>query len=121
MKPETRLGSPRRRRLPRRASVAGLLLGSLSASIAAGPASGASSHRASSVVISTTDDPSLGTILVSGTPIYTLRASKVPCSSRCSKIWNTVLLPKHTKHADAGTGVDAAKLGTVRRRGGASR
>ena len=71
-------------------------------------------------MISTTTNPKYGTILVSGTTVYTLKtATTVPCGAKCLKVWPQVLLPKGVKHAKAGSGVDATKLGTVKRRGGA--
>jgi predicted lipoprotein with Yx(FWY)xxD motif len=74
---------------------------------------------ATSVVVSTTKNAKLGTILVSGKTVYTLKASKTSCSTRCSKIWPALMLPKGVAKAKAGTGVSAAKLGTVKRSGGA--
>ena len=61
----------------------------------------------------------LGTILVSGNAVYTLRASKVPCGTECLKIWPEVLLPKGVTTTTAGPGVKATSLGTVTRGGGA--
>jgi len=72
-----------------------------------------------SVVVSTTKNATFGMILVSGKTVYTLKASKTPCSAQCVKIWPELLLPKHVKHAKAGTGVKAAQLGTIRRSSGA--
>ena len=72
-----------------------------------------------SVVISTAKNSKYGTILVSGHTLYTLKPSKVACGAKCLKIWPEVLLPKGVKKATAGTGVSAAKLGTVKRAGGA--
>ena len=107
-----------RRVLPRAAAVA-LALGGLTASIAVADSAGATS-RAKGLVISTTTNPKYGTILVSGTTVYTLKtASKVSCGVKCLKVWPRVLLPKGVKQAKAGGGVDATKLGTVKRRGGA--
>ncbi len=106
-------------RLSLRTAVAALAVGGFSTSVVVSSASAASNHRAKSVVVSTTKNAMLGTILVSGKTVYTLKASKTPCSAQCLKIWPEVLLPKHVKHATAGTGVKAAKLGTIRRSGGA--
>ena len=72
-----------------------------------------------SVVISTAKNSKYGTILVSGHTLYTLKPSKVACGAKCLKIWPEVLLPKGVTKATAGTGVSAAKLGTVKRAGGA--
>jgi predicted lipoprotein with Yx(FWY)xxD motif len=73
---------------------------------------------ASGVVVSTTKNPSVGTILVSGKTVYTLKASKTPCTSACLKIWPPLMLPKGVTKATAGAGVSASKLGTVKRSGG---
>src|ERR1700691_5634367 len=95
-----------------------LAAGVLSASVIAA-ASAISSHQAKSVVISTSKNAKLGTILVSGKTLYTLKASKTTCAAKCLKIWPAVLLPKGATKATAGTGVSAAKLGTVKQAGGA--
>jgi predicted lipoprotein with Yx(FWY)xxD motif len=92
---------------------AALAAGGLSASVAAGAASAATSG-----VVSTTRNAHFGTILVSGNAVYTLKASKVPCGTACLKIWPEVLLPKGVTTTTAGPGVNAAKLGTVTRSGG---
>ncbi len=106
-----------RRILPRAAAVA-LALGGLTLSIVVAGSAGAT-PRAKGVVISTTTDPKYGTILVSGTTVYTLKtAGRVSCGAKCLKVWPQVLLPKGMKQAKAGSGVDASKLGTVKRRGG---
>jgi len=88
-----------------------LALGGLSASAFAVGTAGA----ATGVVISTSKNSQFGTILVSGTPLYTLKASTTPCAAQCVKIWPEVLLPKGVTKAKAGSGVNAAKLGTVKR------
>jgi predicted lipoprotein with Yx(FWY)xxD motif len=93
----------------------GLALGALSASILAQAGADASS----SVVVSTTKTSAHGTILESGKTVYTLKASKTPCTAQCLKIWPAVMLPKGVTKATAGTGVSASKLGTVKRSGGA--
>lgn len=98
-----------------RLAAAVLAVGGLSASaLVGGPAGAATSH-----VISTAKNSQFGTILVSGTALYTLKASNVPCTAQCLKIWTEVLLPKGVTKAKAGTGVNAAKLGTVKRAHGA--
>jgi len=92
-----------------------LALGGLSAStLAVGTASAVTSP-----VISTSQNSQFGTILVSGTALYTLKASKTPCTGQCLKIWPEVLLPKGATKAKAGAGVSVAKLGTVKRAHGA--
>ena len=101
-----------RRLLPRAAAVA-LALGGLTSSIVVADSAGGTTSRAKGLVISTTTNPKYGTILVSGTTVYTLKtASKVPCGAKCLKVWPQVLLPKGVKQAKAGSGVDATKLGT---------
>ncbi|HLN17434.1 MAG TPA: hypothetical protein VK277_11885 [Acidimicrobiales bacterium] len=92
-----------------------LALGGLSASLATTGAAGA----ATSSVISTTKNAKFGTIVVTGKTVYTLKPSKVACTAQCLKTWPEVLLPKGTTKPKAGPGVNAAKLGTVKRSGGA--
>ena len=46
------------------------------------------------VVVSTTVTTKYGTILVSGKTVYTLKASKVPCTARCLKIWPGSCCPR---------------------------
>jgi predicted lipoprotein with Yx(FWY)xxD motif len=74
---------------------------------------------ATSVVISTAKTTKFGTVLVSGKTLYTLKAGKTACGTQCLKIWPEVLLPAGVTAATAGSGVNAAKLGTVMRTGGA--
>ena len=74
---------------------------------------------ATKVVVSTTKNTKLGTILVSGKTVYTLKPSKTACSTACLKIWPALMLPKGVTKATAGKGVSASKLGTVKRNGGA--
>jgi predicted lipoprotein with Yx(FWY)xxD motif len=89
------------------AAVAGLALACV------GVSAGASTTK--SVVISTLTTSKLGTILVSGRTVYTLKPSGPACTATCLKYWPPVLLPKGTTKAKAGAGVNAAKLGTVKR------
>ena len=105
------------RRIPRgRLLSAVLAAGGLSAAlVAAGTPAGAATR----VVVSTSKNATYGTILVSGKTVYTLKASKTSCGTNCLKIWPELLLPKGATKATAGTGVNAAKLGTVKRSGGA--
>ena len=118
MRPKQRAQVSARRVLPRSATVALALAGLTSTVVAADPAVGATS-RAKSLVISTTTNPKYGTILVSRTALYTLKSTtNSPCGVKCLKVWPQVLLPKGVKQAKAGNGVDATKLGTVKRRGG---
>ncbi len=79
----------------------------------------ASSHASKSLVISTDKTSSFGTVLVSGTTLYTLTPSATACTAKCWKIWPELLLPKGVTKATAGAGVVASKLGTIKRAGGA--
>ena len=118
MSPKTRPRDAARRLLPRAAAMA-LALGGLISSVVVAETAGAVSSHAKSLVISTTSNPTYGTILVSGNTLYTLKASRTACGSKCLKVWPEVLLPKGVKKAKAGGGVDATKLGTLKRKGGA--
>jgi predicted lipoprotein with Yx(FWY)xxD motif len=111
-------GSKTRRVQVRRVTAAAVAVLGVSAVILAPDAAHASSHATKSVVISTAKNPKYGTILVSGKTLYTLKPSKVACTAKCLQIWPAVLLPKGVKKPTAGTGVSAAKLGTVKRAGG---
>ena len=63
--------------------------------------------------ISTAKAGKLGTLLVAGQDtVYTLKPSKTACTAKCLKVWPPVQLPSGMTAATAGTGVDAAKLGT---------
>ncbi|HWD24718.1 MAG TPA: hypothetical protein VG368_04585 [Acidimicrobiales bacterium] len=86
--------------------------------VAVGSVGAVGSHAATSLLVSTATSSKLGTILVSGRTLYTLRASKVSCATACLKIWPELVLPKGVKKATAGKGVTASKLGTVTRSGG---
>jgi predicted lipoprotein with Yx(FWY)xxD motif len=119
MNPMKRRRDSAHRVLPRAAAVALAVAGFSSSIVVASSASGATGPRAKSLVISTEQSASNGTILVSGTTVYTLKASKTPCAAKCLKIWPDVLLPRGMKKAKAGSGVNATKLGTVKRKGGA--
>jgi predicted lipoprotein with Yx(FWY)xxD motif len=90
-----------------------LAIGGLSTSVA--PAAAMAETRA---LISTTHNAKLGTILVSGKTVYTLKPSKVPCTAQCLKIWPEVLLPKGVTTTTAGHGVNASRLGAVSGSGG---
>ena len=95
----------------RRIAWALLAIGGLSASILTAGTAGA----ATSVVVSTSKNPKAGTVLVSGNTLYTLKASHIACRSKCLKVWPALLLPTGMTSATAGPGVNAAKLGTVKR------
>lgn len=94
----------------RRMAWALLAVGGLSATVVTAGTAGA----ATSVVVSTSKNAKAGTVLVSGTTLYTLKPSHVACGSKCLKVWPPLLLPAGVTTATAGTGVNAAKLGTVK-------
>jgi predicted lipoprotein with Yx(FWY)xxD motif len=78
-------------------------------------AAAATSSRTASAVASAKTSKQ-GTFLVAdGNAVYTLKPSKKPCDTdaKCLKAWPPVLLPQGVTTATAGSGVDAAKLGTV--------
>jgi predicted lipoprotein with Yx(FWY)xxD motif len=90
-----------------------LAIGGLSTSVALAGAAGAATST-----VSTTKTAKFGTILVSGRTVYTLKPSKVACGAQCLKIWPEVLLPKGVTTTTAGSGVSAARLGTINGTGG---
>jgi predicted lipoprotein with Yx(FWY)xxD motif len=92
-----------------------LAIGGFSVTALATEAAGAPSG----VTISTAKNAKLGTILVSGKTVYTLKAGKTSCGAKCLKTWPEVLLPAGATSAVAGTGVSATSLGTVAGAGGA--
>jgi predicted lipoprotein with Yx(FWY)xxD motif len=96
-----------------RFAAATLIIGGLSAVVFAPAMAGAvtPSPRTASE-ISTAKDAKVGTFLVAGNAVYTLKASKIACTAQCLKAWPPVLLPQGVMTASAGTGVDASKLGT---------
>lgn len=108
-----RRGSTRRIPVGRIAG-AMLAIGGLSASAVAPGTAGA----ATTTVVSTTKNAKFGTILVSGKTVYTLKASKTPCTAKCLKVWPELLVTRGSKKAKAGNGVNAAKLGSVKRANG---
>ncbi len=101
------------------AGVAVLASGGTLASLFGLSAAGAAIKRtAPKVVISTGKNAQLGTILVDARTVYTLVPSKIPCTAQCLKIWPAITLPKGVKRATAGSGVNAARLGVIRRPNG---
>jgi predicted lipoprotein with Yx(FWY)xxD motif len=72
---------------------------------------------ASAVTVSTTKNAKMGTILVRGKTLYTLKPSSTACTAACLKVWPALVLPAGVHKAKAGSGVNAAKLGTVKRNG----
>lgn len=106
------------RRTGGRLVAATLAAGGLTAAlVSTGPAV-AGAATTSTGMISTASSAKQGTYLVSGKTVYTLRASKTPCTSKCLKVWPMVVLPTGMTAPTAGTGVNAVKLGTVSRSGG---
>src|SRR5580692_9967388 len=88
-------------------------VGGISLSVIASSEAGA----ASGVTVSTTKNAKMGTILVSGKTLYTLKPSSTACTAACLKVWPALVLPAGVAKAKAGSGVSAAKLGTVNRNG----
>jgi predicted lipoprotein with Yx(FWY)xxD motif len=88
-------------------------LGVLGALVAVPAPAGATTTPRTARVVSVAQDPKFGPILVAGRTVYTVTPSRKACSTTCQKVWHPVLLPHGVKHATAGMGVDAAKLGTV--------
>lgn len=94
---------------------AALAVGGVSGSLAlAGVANAATVTK-----VATAKNPTQGTILVSGKTLYTLQASGTPCTAACLKVWPAATLPKGVTKAQAGPGVNAAKLGTKKMSTGA--
>lgn len=96
-----------------------LVAGGLAATAGVSGASGAVHSHAKNIIVSTAKSARYGTILVSTDTVYTFVPNATACASACHKIWIPVLLPKGVKKATAGSGVSAAKLGTVKVSGGA--
>ncbi len=88
-------------------------VGGISLSVLASSEAGA----AGAVTVSTTKNAQMGTILVSGKTLYTLKPSSTACTAACLKVWPALVLPAGVTKAKAGSGVSAAKLGTVKRNG----
>jgi predicted lipoprotein with Yx(FWY)xxD motif len=106
------------RRAARRAGLARwvgamVAVGGISLSVVASSEAGA----ASGVTVSTTKNAKVGTFLVSGKTLYTLKPSSTACTSACLKVWPALVLPAGVTKANAGSGVSASKLGTVKRNG----
>jgi predicted lipoprotein with Yx(FWY)xxD motif len=67
----------------------------------------------------TTVKTSNGKVLQVGTAaVYTLKASATQCAAACFAVWPPVMVPSGAKHATAGSGVSASKLGTAKVTGG---
>jgi len=112
--------APTRRRIPAGRIVTATLTASvLAAGIAmASTSAAATSHASKGITVSTYRTAHDGTVLVSGNTLYTLKPSKVACTTSCTKVWPQVLLPVGVAKATAGAGVKAAKLGKLKLRDG---
>jgi predicted lipoprotein with Yx(FWY)xxD motif len=90
-------------------------VGGISLSVIASSEAGATG----AVTVSSTKNAKMGTILVSGKSktLYTVKPSSTACTAACLKIWPALVLPAGVTKAKAGSGVSAAKLGTVKRNG----
>jgi predicted lipoprotein with Yx(FWY)xxD motif len=87
-----------------------LAAGAASASaLVVGGAAGASTPGSKVTIVKT----SSGKVLSDGGTVYTLKPSSTKCTSACLVVWPAVVLPSGVKHATAGSGVTASKLGTV--------
>ncbi|HEY6624074.1 MAG TPA: hypothetical protein VIX85_09600 [Acidimicrobiales bacterium] len=106
------------RRFACRAAAVALTVGAVSLSTIVASTAGAATRHKPNRIVATTQNAQFGTILVSGKTVYTLKASKTPCTTRCLKVWPEVLVAKGTTRAQAGSGVLASMLGTVKRSGG---
>ena len=80
---------------------------------AATTATTAASASAASVIVSTAQNSTLGTVLVSGKTLYTLAPSSTPCTAACEQIRPPLVLPAGATKATAGSDVNASNLGTV--------
>jgi predicted lipoprotein with Yx(FWY)xxD motif len=105
--------------MKQRIAAAALAVAGLSASTFAASSATAATSPRTARVIATAKNPTLGTILKSGTSVYALKPSTTPCTAECLKVWPPVLLPTGVTAPTAGAGVDAAKLGTVAAANGA--
>ena len=91
----------------RAAVVAGMVCAMAAMAVSAVPSS-----AATATTISTAKDGKGGTVLVSGTTVYTLKPSKTACDAACLKARPPVVLAAGVMEPVAGAGVDASKLGT---------
>jgi len=119
MKLMTRIPETKHRLPIGRMAAVALAVGGLSTSaLVVGNAGAASASTSNKVVVSTANNATVGTYLVSGKTVYTLNKGNSACTSACVAIWPQLVLPKGVTKATAGTGVNASKLGTVKRSGG---
>lgn len=98
-----------------RAAALALAIGGLAGVLA----SSGIADAASSATVSTAKSTKNGTFLVSGNrTVYTVKPSSTACGTGCLQIWPMVVLPSGVTQPTAGSGVNAAKLGTIARSGG---
>jgi predicted lipoprotein with Yx(FWY)xxD motif len=96
-----------------RVATAVLALGALLAWGLAPGTAGAATGPRSARTVSIAQNSELGTILVAGNTVYTVKPSATACTAACLKAWPPVLLPRGATTPTAGTGVDGSKLGTA--------
>jgi len=101
------------RRVLGRAAAVAVAAAALSAVAFSPGIAGAQTSPRTASEISTAKNAKFGTLLVAAQDtVYTLKPSKTACTAKCLKVWPPVELPAGMTAATAGTGVDAAKLGT---------
>jgi len=101
------------RRVLGRAAAVAVAAAALSAVAFSPGTAGAQTSPRTASEISTAKNAKFGTLLVAAEDtVYTLKPSKTACTAKCLKVWPPVELPAGMTAATAGTGVDAAKLGT---------
>jgi predicted lipoprotein with Yx(FWY)xxD motif len=101
------------RRVLGRAAAVAVAAAALSAVAFSPGTAGAQTSPRTASEISTAKNAKFGTLLVAAQDtVYTLKPSKTACTAKCLKVWPPVELPAGMTAATAGTGVDAAKLGT---------
>ena len=87
--------------------------------------SSGSSASSGSVTVSSKSVSGVGDVLVDteGMTLYYLKTEtpgNIMCTGACATAWPPLLLPSGTASATAGSGVDASKLGTIKRPDGST-
>ena len=100
-----------------RGRIAALALAVAALAVVFAAPAGAAPRQATATEVSTAKDDKLGTVLVAGNTVYTLKGKA--CTGACLKSWKPVVLPDGETSATAGSGVDEAKLGTTATANGA--
>jgi predicted lipoprotein with Yx(FWY)xxD motif len=100
----------RRSALARLAAIAAAVAAMAAVGLAPGLAGATTRSQTTASEVTTEKNAKLGTILVAGNTVYTQKGKA--CAGACLKTWTPVVLPDGTTTASAGSGVDAAKLGT---------